>query len=287
MMILRLISGLPLPLLYLFSELIYLLLRYVLHYRSQVIMKNLQASFPEKDNNDLLRIRNSFYRHLSDVVVESLKTLTISEQDLNRRVRLVNPEVINHFYNQGQSVIAATAHQGNWEWMLVSCSAQLPFHVDAVYQQLNNSFFDQLMRKMRSRFGAEPIEKSSSFRTMVKHRKLTCITAMVSDQLTRNLQHRYETTFLHQPTSFYSGPERIALKLKQPVIFVNMQRRKRGYYDVIFELIDAPPFQTEPHFITEQYVRKVERAILERPAEWLWSHNRWKQKRQSHQVTAS
>lgn len=280
MFILKLISRLPLPLLYRLSDLIYLILRFGLGYRRQVIMRNLRKAFPKKNEQALNQIRNSFYRHLGDVVVESLKTLTISEKELNRRVRLVNPEVINQFYEQGQSVIAATAHQGNWEWMLVSCSSQLPFHVDAVYQALKSPFFNRLMFRMRSRFGAQPIEKSTSFRTMMKHRDKICITAMVADQLTRNWQHRYETTFMHQPTAFYSGPERIARKLKQAVIFVSMQRRKRGYYDVTFEVIDTPPFHEEAHFITEQYVRKVEEAIRKRPEEWLWSHNRWKKIRQ-------
>ena len=286
MILLRLISRLPLSVLYRLSDFIYLMLRFVIGYRKAVIMKNLRASFPEKPEQECRRIRNQFYRHLGDVIVESFKTLTISEKELNQRVHLVNPEVINQFYDKGQSVIAATAHQGNWEWMLVSCSSQLPFHVDAVYQQLKNPFFDQLMKDMRSRFGAEPVEKTTSFRTMVKHRNMTCITAMVADQMTRNLQHRYETKFLHQPTAFYSGPERIALKLQQPVIFVNMRRRCRGHYEVIFHLLDAPPFRKEVNYITEQYVRQVERAIQERPAEWLWSHNRWKQKRQPSKTTA-
>jgi len=280
MIILKLISQLPFWVLYRISDLIYLLLHFVIRYRERTILQNLHASFPEKTLQEIKHIKNQFYRHLGDIVVETLKTLTITEKELNRRVRLVNPEVINQFYDKKQSVIAATAHQGNWEWMLVSCSSQLPFQVDAVYQQLNNAFFNQLMHQIRSRFGAQPVEKRTSFRTMIQHKPMTCITAMVADQITRNLQHRYETTFMNQPTAFYSGPERIALKLKQPVLFVSMQRRKRGFYDVIFDLIGAPPFQDESNYITEQYVQKVEMAIRKRPAEWLWSHNRWKKVRQ-------
>ena len=266
----------PLRTLYFISDGIYLLLRYVINYRGKVIMDNLRASFPEKQEAELKMIKNQFYRHLGDVVVESFKTLSISERDLNQRVRLINPEVINAFYEQRQSVIAATAHQGNWEWMLVSCSSQLPFHVDAVYQQLKSTFFDELMKKLRSRFGAEPVEKRTAFRSMVKHRDKVCITAMVSDQKTRNLQHQYLTDFLNQPTAFYSGPERIARKLSQPVLFVNMKRRQRGYYDIIFHVVETPPFGTHDQGITEKYVRLVEQAIRERPAEWLWSHRRWK-----------
>jgi len=280
MIILKLISRLPFWVLYRFSDLIYLLLRYVIRYRERIILQNLQTSFPEKTILEIQLIKNQFYRHLGDIVVETLKTLTIPESELNQRVQLVNPEVINQYYDQGQSVIAATAHQGNWEWMLVSCSSQLPFHVDAVYQQLNSSFFNQLMHQIRGRFGAQLVEKRTSFRTMIQHKSMTCITAMVADQLTRNFQHRYETNFMNQATGFYSGPERIALKLKQPVLFVSMQRKKRGFYEVIFDVIDAPSFHEEQNYITEQYVQKVELAIRKRPTEWLWSHNRWKKIKQ-------
>jgi len=281
MMILKLISRLPFPLLYLLSDFLYFMARYVFRYRNGVIMKNLRNSFPEKTEKELISIRNGFYRHLGDVVVESLKTLTISKEALRKRVRLVNPEVINAFYDQGQSVITATAHQGNWEWMLVSCSEQLPFYVDVVYQQLASPFFDQLMKQLRSRFGAQPIEKKSSFRTMVLHRDKVYITGMAADQKTTNLQHRYETIFLNQPTAFYTGPERVAHKLSHAVLFVNIRRVKRGFYEIIFHLLDAPPLRKEENYITEKYVRLVEKSIRERPTEYLWSHNRWKKTRQT------
>jgi len=286
MTILRLISRLPFPLLYLFSDFLYFMARYVFRYRNAVIMKNLSNSFPEKSKQELIRIRNDFYHHLGDLVVENLKTLTISKEELRKRARLVNPEVINSFYEQGQSVITATAHQGNWEWMLVSCSEQLPFNVDVVYQQLSNPFFDELMKQLRSRFGAEPIEKKSSFRAMVQHRDKVYITGMAADQKTTNLQHRYETIFLNQPTAFYTGPERVAHKLSHAVLFVNIRRVKRGFYEIIFHLLDAPPLRKEENYITHKYVKLVEKSIRERPAEYLWSHNRWKQKRQSPGATA-
>lgn len=287
MILLKLISRLPLPVLYLISDFLYSLVRYVIGYRKKVIMKNLRNAFPEKSEQELIRIKNNFYRHLGDVVVESLKTLTISETSLNRRVKLLNPEVINAYYEKGQSVIVVTSHQGNWEWLLVSCSAQLPFHVDAVYMRLKNAFFDELMKKIRSRFGAEPIEKQTSFRSMMQHRDRVSITAMVADQRAQSSQYQIQTQFLHQETWFYEGPERIAHKLNMPVLFVNMKRVKRGHYAITFHPIDEPPFKEEQNYITRQYVKWVEQAIRERPAEWLWSHNRWKQKRQTSKVSAS
>ncbi len=285
MIILKLISRLPLSVLYLFSDFLYVLLRYVVGYRRKVIMKNLHNAFPEKSEKELDRIKHKFYRHLGDVVVESLKTLTISEADLNRRVTLVNPEVINTFYDQGQSVIGLSSHQGNWEWMLVSCSAQMPFHFDAVYMRLNNATFDQLMQQIRGRFGATLIEKQTSFRSMMLQKKIS-LTAMVADQRAKSSQYLYYTQFLNQETGFYEGPERIAHKLKRPAFVVDMKRVKRGHYSITFHVIDQPPFNPTPNYITDQYAKLIERAIRERPAEWLWSHDRWKNKRQTSEMPA-
>ncbi|WPP52249.1 lysophospholipid acyltransferase family protein [Catalinimonas niigatensis] len=286
MIILKLISRLPFFVLYRISDFLYFLLRYVVGYRKKVIMKNLRNAFPEKSGQELIQIKNKFYRHLGDVVVESLKTLTISEAELNRRVKLINPEVITTFYDRGQSVIGLSSHQGNWEWMLVSCSSQLPFHIDAVYMQLKNAFFDQLMQQIRGRFGATPIEKQTSFRSMVQQKKIS-ITAMVADQRAQKSQYQYYTTFLNQDTGFYEGPERIAQKLKRPAFIVNMKRVKRGYYTIDFHVIDEPPFNPSPNYITDQFAKLIEKAIRERPAEWLWSHNRWKYKRQTPEMSAS
>lgn len=286
MIILKLISRLPLSVLYLISDFLYVLLRYVAGYRKKVILKNLRNSFPEKSEKELHQIKNQFYRHLGDVIVECVKTLTISKEALNRRVKLLNPEAITPFFDQGQSVIGLSSHQGNWEWMLVSCSAQLPFHIDAVYMRLKNNFFDQLMRKIRGRFGATPIEKRTSFRSIMLQKKVS-ITAMVADQRVKSSQYQLYTQFLNQDTGFYEGPARIALKLKRPAFVVNMKRIKRGYYSIDFKVIDAPPFRKDEHYITEQYVRLIEEAIRERPAEWLWSHNRWKHNKQTPKTPAS
>ncbi|WKN31828.1 lysophospholipid acyltransferase family protein [Porifericola rhodea] len=286
MIVIKLISRLPLSVLYLFSDFLYFLLRFVTAYRKRVIMKNLRNSFPEKSEKELIYIKNRFYRHLGDVIVESIKTLTISEAELNQRVKLINPEVITTFYDQGQSVIGLSSHQGNWEWMLVSCSSQLPFHIDAVYMQLKNNFFDGVMQKIRGRFGATPIEKRTSFRSMMLQKKVS-ITAMVADQRAQKSQYQYYTTFLNQETGFYEGPERIAHKLKRPAFIVDMKRERRGYYSIHFHVIDKPPFNKEPNYITKQFARLIEEAIQERPAEWLWSHNRWKYKRQTSEMPAS
>ncbi len=277
--LLKIISRLPFPVLYFISDMLYVLLWYGIRYRRPVVLQNLQGSFPEKSNVEIRRIAKNFYRHLCDVVVETLKTLTMSEASLSRRVHIQNREVVERYFRQEHSVVVATSHQGNWEWLLVSCSLQLPFQVDAIYMELSNPFFNKLMKKIRSRFGTHMVEKKVSFREIIRRKPLVRIIAIVADQgSTANAQLHW-TTFLHRETGFYTGPERIARKTDIPVIFVSMHRERRGFYQIRFQELDSPPFHKQPNYITEQYVRAVEDSICQHPEQWLWSHKRWKRKR--------
>lgn len=281
MALLKIISLLPFRILYYISDGLNYLLWHVFKYRREVVLENLRNAFPEKQEEEIEQIACNFYTNLTDVAVETLKTLSISEKELSRRVYILNPEVVEKYYHQKQSVIVVTAHQGNWEWLLVSCSSQLPFWVDAVYQELKNPFFNKLMKKVRSRFGAYMVERGTAFREIVRRKNLTRIIAMVADQGGALTPHTYWTEFMHQDTPFYDGPERIARKTRMPVIFVSMHRRKRGFYQITFTELAQHPFLPEHGYITEAYVREVEKAIREHPAEWLWSHKRWKRKRKT------
>ncbi len=281
MYLLKIISLLPFGVLYRIADGLYYLLWHVIKYRREVVLNNLRHAFPDKEEEDLQEIARQFYRNLADVAVESLKTLTISEATLARRVYITNRQAVEKYYHQKQSVIVVTAHQGNWEWLLVSCSAQLPFWVDAVYQKLENAFFNKLMKKIRSRFGAYMMEKGTTTREIIRRKNLTRIIAMVADQGNLPTQHTYWTEFMHQDTPFYDGPERIARKTKMPVLFVSMHRTRRGFYEITFQELAHDPFLPEHGCITERYAQAVEKTIREHPADWLWSHNRWKRKRTS------
>ncbi|MFP4096727.1 MAG: lysophospholipid acyltransferase family protein [Cyclobacteriaceae bacterium] len=286
MILLRLLSYIPLPLLYLFSDGLYLLFGRLLGYRGKVISKNLQLAFPEKSEAERKILQKKFYRHLCDVIVETLKTISIPREELHRRVQLDNPEEITQYFEQGQSVVVVTSHQGNWEWLLTACSDYLPFHVDAVYMQLNNPFFDELMKKIRSRFGAEMTEKKTAFRTIVQHRDKVTLTAMVADQRNRNARQSVETSFFGQNTSFYLGPERIARKLDLPMIFVDMRKVKRGHYQIGFKTVAAPPYSAEEGSMIRKYVSLMEESVRQQPEAYLWSHDRWKNKRQMPETPA-
>ncbi len=237
--------------------------------------KNLSNSFPDKSEAELKKIERDFYRNLADTSVETLKLLTISENQLLKRVKIDNTLTMK-YHALGYAVFAMTSHFCNWEWFLVACSNQLGLKLHAVYQRLRNPFFDRLMKKIRSRFGVALHEKNDVVRDLVKLKGVTYLMSMVADQRPFSGENKYWSVFLNQDAAFYSGSEVLARRMDIKVIYAAMRRIKRGYYEVWFEEIEVEPKQSEPNEITERFIRIAEREILKDPASYLWSHDRWK-----------
>ncbi len=280
MRILEWVARLPFGFLYGLADAIRWLAHRVVRYRRSVVEKNLRLSFPEKSETERRKLVSRFYRNLADIAVETLKLLTIGDQELRKRVRIVNPEVCLRYLNAGQSVVVMTSHLGNWEWLLAGNALQLGYDVDAVYKELTSASFDQLMLRIRGRFGPHPVEMKQVARELVRRKSVTRIIAMVADQ-TPFPGNAYWTTFLHQDTPFFTGAAGIAKRTGYPVLYVGMRRVSRGHYETWFEpLAEAGSAQTADELI-EQYARKVERDIRQYPDQWLWSHSRWKHKRPS------
>jgi len=266
--------------LYLLADVIYLVLKLV-GYRKRVIFQNLRKSFPEKTENELEVILKGFYWNFANFIVEMLKGLTISKEDIKKRVRFTNLEVLDEFVERQQSVVFLVAHQFNWEWALQSGSIQLPMQLDGIYQKLSNPKSDKLIFDSRSRFGATLIEREASLKKLISRRKLFRGIAIISDQVpSRDLKTSvFWTEFLHQETAFNVGPERIAKMLKLPTLFMNIQSPKRGHYNVEFIKLTEPPYPQSEGDILKAYIASIERLIRENPSNWLWSHKRWKHSR--------
>jgi KDO2-lipid IV(A) lauroyltransferase len=179
---------------------------------------------------------------------------------------------------EGKTVLVLTAHLFNWEWLSLITSTQQPYTVYFVYQELSNKFFDKLMLKIRTRFGGEPLKMQNVLKEVIQNHHKARIVALLADQSPAGNEKDHWTEFLHQDTAFFSGAEKIALKLKLPVIFGGATRIKRGHYELYFEEIYHPQEKNEAN-ITENYVRLLEKQIRETPSNWLWSHKRWKKKR--------
>jgi len=276
-----LVSRIPFPVLYLLSDLFAFLVGPVFGYRRKIIRKNLSRSFPEMPEHELNKTVRAFYLNFTDVFLETIKLLTMPDDEIVRRVKINNLEAVNDRLKKGQSLIALTSHYCNWEWMLASCSVQFVNPPDAVYLRVKNPFFETLMLKIRSRFGAYMIEKKYILSEENKRRNEAHVIALVADQAPVGERSLKWLNFLNQETPFINGPERISKILDLPVVYGKMSRIKRGYYEMEFVDVKPEPGPVTGMPVTEKFGAILEETIREYPPNWLWSHNRWKRARQT------
>lgn len=283
-LLLKLLSRLPLRILYGMSDVLAFLAMRVVRYRRPLVEKNLRRSFPEKTPAEIHNITQAFYHNLADVVVESLKGLSISEKAIRKRVRFHRMEPVEACYQRGESVVLLTTHQCNWEWLLSAGCIYLSHPVDAVYKPLANKKMDALMCQTRARFGGQLVSKDRVLREVLRRKDEVRAIAIVADQTPAPGTPKYWIEFLHQETGFYRGIEQLPKALQYPVFFVSMKRAKRGYYDVSFTPVGTPPYENEELSIVSRYVEQTEIMIRQQPANWLWSHGRWKYTKQENET---
>ena len=274
------ISFLPFPVLYLFSDLVFVLMYYVIGYRKKVVMENLYNSFPEKSEKEISVIRKKFYRFFCDFLLETFKMLTISRQSMLKHCRMEEGslQLMTKLYDEKKSVILVLGHLGNWEWGSNAFSLLCKQPLYGVYQPLKNKHFNRLITNMRTRFGTKLIEMKNTFREMVENKNEINATAFIADQ-TPSPENAYWTTFLNQDTPVFRGTEIIARKINYPVIFFSIKKIKRGYYQIAAEMLCEHPASTSEGEISEMHTKKLEEEIRQSPETWLWSHRRWKHKR--------
>ncbi len=230
----RPISYLPFRVLYWLSDFLYIVAYYVVGYRKKVVRQNLKNSFPKLSEEELKRIEKAFYRHFVDFLVESVKSLTISNKAILERCAILNPEIVNKYYEEGRSVMVLCGHYNNWEYYAVGIAQQMKHSVLAAYQPLKNKFFNGIILKSRQRFGIKMMSMKEVPRKLVKSPKSPTISIMVNDQSPKMPKKAYWNTFLNQSTGWMTGTERLAAKLDQAVLFGCIRKRKRGYYEVSF-----------------------------------------------------
>jgi KDO2-lipid IV(A) lauroyltransferase len=276
MILFRLLSRLPLGILYGISDFLYFLLFYLIRYRRSVVFDNLTRSFPEKSSVEIEKIAKGFYKNLTDILVETVKMPSMSAEELRERVQFTNPELVKEQLSAGQAVIGMASHSSNWEW-IPSASVLHGMPADSIYKPLNNAFFEELMRSLRACFGAVPVPMHTLPRRMAAQKNVPRIIALVADQVPDVPEQAYWTDFMHQDTPFYPGTERLARSRNLPVFYTELARISRGRYKVTFTLIGSPPFATlPPGTILERYRDLLEETIRKYPSDWLWSHKRWK-----------
>jgi len=277
-----LIALLPLPVLYFFSDFFFFTLYYVLKYRRKVVAENLLHAFPEKSVDERGKIEKAFFRHFCDFLFESIKTLHLSQSQLDRRFVWLNPEILNDYYDRKQSVVLVSGHYGNWEW-----TAGGENHVKhkflAIYKPLANKQHDQLIKNIRRKYAStgEMVAMNDTYKVVLQHErdKQHFITWFLGDQSPPK-DYPLWINFMNRETPFYSGPEKVARKFGHVVVFMNINKVKRGYYEAEFIPLFDDPKNTVENEITTAHVEMLEKFIKEKPEYWLWSHRRWKHKRQ-------
>ena len=272
-------SRLPFPVLYFFSDFLFLLLYRVIGYRKKVVHQNMERSFPEKTTAEINALLPAFYRNLCDIIVETLKLATIDAKSLKERTRFLNPEVAFKHLEAGLPVIVLGSHLANWEWALSGAAVHFPFPADGVYKPLSSTFFERFMQHTRTRLGAHLFPMKDTLRDFIRRQKIPRLISLLSDQTPPKSEIQYWTTFLNQDTGFYVGADKLATSFHYPVIFVGAKRIKRGHYEYGFEAIYDGRSPVTEFEITERYARILERWIRENPADYLWSHRRWKHKK--------
>jgi KDO2-lipid IV(A) lauroyltransferase len=271
----RLLSRLPLGLLYGFAAGVGWLAFRVVRYREALVRNGLVRAFPELDAAQLRAVMRSYYRGYAQMLVELIKSASFSPDEIRRRVRIVNLEAPQALLARGQPVLLVAAHQCNWEWMLLALSVELGYPLDAAYKPLVNPWAEREMKVLRSRFGSRLVPAKELLADILKRRDVVRAVAMVADQEPTTSEHKYWTRFLNRDTAVSMGPEEISRVTRFPPFFIAMRRTARGYYEMEFQPLLPAPGST----LTERYARLVEEQIRAAPADWPWSHKRWKLKK--------
>lgn len=273
-----LVTLMPASLLYAFSGFAFLLLNHVFRYRKKIIRQNLKDSFPEMSDKEITDTANKYYEHLADLVIEVIKTPGLSGSQIKDRFHFKNPEILTTLYSQRKSLIVLTAHLGNWEWLGPGLQLNFPDYSGfAVVKPLSNPYFDKYINDLRRLHKKDSIiPYKQTLRYMINNKDKLTLTLFAADQTPHRSEINFYAQFLNRQTPYFTGFEKIAKMLDQPVVFTNVYRTKRGHYEVEFHLITENPKETSGHEITMEYVRLLEKVIRERPYNWLWSHRRWK-----------
>jgi KDO2-lipid IV(A) lauroyltransferase len=275
----KLLSRLPMRALYAFSAVIYWLAFYVVRHRHQVIREQLEKVFPAASAAERERIHKQFLKNFCDVMVEVLKSVSMTEADMRAHVQIANLEVARRHLDAGQSIMFVTSHLCNWEWLLQGVTVQLGYPLDAAYKPLHDQWAERLMLKVRSRFGARLVPAKELLADFLKRRAIVRAVAMNADQAPISTDKRYWTQFLGQETAFYVGAEQIARATRLPITYLVMRRIRRGYYQVELQPLWDGREVIEPNQVTERYARACEIDVFKSPADWLWSYRRWRLKK--------
>ena len=271
-------SLLPHWILYAISDFNFFMIYHVIGYRKKVVYENLKNSFPEKSHEELKSIEKKFFRHLTDVIMETVKEFTLSEKQAKKRFKFVNPEIFQQHYDNGKSVMMTMGHYNNWEYG-VTTQLWVPQECWAVYGKIENPVFDKYLVRTREKFGFTLFPMEATYDIMLNHKQGDKLYMFMADQSPHHAKIKYWIPFLNQETPVHVGAEKLSKMMDLAVVFIDIQRVKRGYYEITAHTLFDNPKETAEHEITDKYFEILEKVIRKKPENWLWSHKRWKYKK--------
>ena len=274
------ISILPFRIFYWLSDCIYVLVYYIVGYRKKTVRENLALALPHLSDKERLEIEKKSYHHLCDMFLEMVKTMTISSEEMNKRFKITNLDLIKEYEKKGKSIMLIASHYASWEW-LITLNQKISFLGVAVYKKLANKHFDKLVRDIRSKYNTELVPTSKTIPLIANNQKnnIQCVYGLASDQSPKADRIFHWESFMGVEVPVHTGPEMLAKKYDMTVVFAKVKKVKRGYYELtIIPLSDNP--KSIPDFgITHIYIKEVEKQILEAPEYYFWTHKRWKHRR--------
>ena len=274
------LSFLPIWILYILSDFIYILLYYFPSYRRKVVENNLKNSFPEKTSEELKSIEKKFYKHLADLFIETFKLAHMSRTEQKKRFTYSNLGIIDKLREEKRDIIAVLGHYNNWEWPTM-LPEFLKYKIVIIYKPLQNKYFNKFINDQRSKYGIVLTPTSQIIREIINYRNdnINTLSVFLSDQIPAKGDIKYWTNFLNQDTAVFTGAGKIASKYDMAIVFFHIQKVKRGHYNLDIELLLEHTTGLPENLITESHVRRLEEIIREKPEYWIWSHRRWKHKK--------
>jgi KDO2-lipid IV(A) lauroyltransferase len=271
------ISILPFSIFYGLSDIVCFFVYRVFGYRKKTVRKNLALTLPHLTDKERLEVEKKFYKHLCDMFLEMIKTMTISDKEIKKRFTFTNIELIKEYEAKGKSIVLMCAHYASWEWLVVMAK-YIDFKSIAIYKKVGNKYFDKLVRDIRSRLDAELVESKKSIDLMqynIDH-NIKAVYGFASDQSPQLTKAKYWDTFMGLEVPVYTGAEMLAKRLDMNMLFVKVTKIKRGYYQATIMPLVENPREIPDYQITSLYLKEVEKQILEAPEYYFWTHNRWK-----------
>jgi KDO2-lipid IV(A) lauroyltransferase len=271
---------LPFPVLYVLSDFLFILLYKVTKYRYDVITGNFRRAFPEKPEKEILEHTRKFYLNFTDILLETLKGLGITQEVILQRYQFVNADILDQDFNANQNIIILTSHHTNWEWAVLSVNLWLKHQVVGIYKPLKNKTVNTFFNQHRQKWGLELVSMAKTARVFAKKRETPAAFVFIADQTPSDIKNAHWVNFLNQETAFHHGMDKIARRTNYHVYLADIKRVKRGYYEVTFSLLCREPAKLQEQEITGRYANALEKIIQKDPANWLWSHRRWKRKKE-------